>query len=64
MRHKNYNRSFKAKVALELCKELKTVNDAIIRIGSYFKTYNYERLHQSLNYETPAEIHFGSGGKR
>ncbi len=39
-------------------------NDAIIRIGSYFKTYNYERLHQSLNYETPVKIHFGSGGKR
>lgn len=64
MRRKNYNVSFKAKVALELCKELKTVNDAIIRIGSYSKIYNYERLHQSLNYETPVKIHFGSGGKR
>ncbi len=27
MRRKNYNASFKAKVALELCKELKTLNE-------------------------------------
>lgn len=28
-------------------------------IGGYFKFYNSERLHQSLNYNTPEEVYFG-----
>ena len=39
-------------------KDYQTVRDAIIGIGSYFKFYNNERLHQSLNYRPPTEIHF------
>jgi putative transposase len=27
-------------------------------LHSYFHFYNYERLHQSLDYRTPAEVHF------
>ena len=37
--------------------DYQTVYDAIIGIGNYFQTYNDERLHQSLNYSTPFEIH-------
>lgn len=32
------------------------VKDGLTR---YFNTYNYRRLHQSLNYQTPAEVYFG-----
>ena len=27
-------------------------------LGDYFHFYNYQRLHQSLQYCTPAEVHF------
>ena len=27
-------------------------------LGEYFTFYNQERLHQSLSYQTPAEVHF------
>jgi putative transposase len=30
----------------------------------YFQIYNYERPHQSLDYRTPAMIHFGTQGDR
>ncbi|WP_423229068.1 IS3 family transposase, partial [Syntrophorhabdus aromaticivorans] len=36
-----------------------TVRDARRGIGNYFSLYNNERLHQSLNYMTPAEVYFG-----
>lgn len=29
-------------------------------LQSYFLFYNHERLHQSLGYRTPAEVHVGS----
>lgn len=35
------------------------VHDAITGIERYFKFYNDERPHQSLSYQTPAEVHFG-----
>lgn len=35
-----------------------TVPIAIARLNSYFNFYNKERLHQSLNYKTPAHIYF------
>lgn len=28
-------------------------------LRDYFRFYNTERLHQSLNYRTPAEVHYG-----
>ncbi|MGA1825535.1 MAG: integrase core domain-containing protein, partial [bacterium] len=33
--------------------------DAHNGLGEYFNTYNTERLHQSLNYQTPWEVYSG-----
>jgi putative transposase len=33
------------------------VPQAIKGLGSYFKFYNHERLHQSLDYQTPAAVY-------
>jgi putative transposase len=38
-------------------KDYRTVLDAVNGIGRYLDLYNHERLHQALNYHTPAEIH-------
>jgi len=43
-------------------KDYETVFEALAGIGEYFRFYNEERFHQSLNYKTPAEVYFG--GKR
>lgn len=40
-------------------KAYQTVADAIVGIDNYFKTFNKERLHQSLKYRTPYEVHYG-----
>jgi putative transposase len=41
------------------------VMEAISNLKSYFRLYNYERPHQALDYQTPAEVHYRSakGGK-
>ena len=39
-------------------KDYETVNDAYTGFTSYFPFYNTERLHQSLNYQTPNEVYF------
>lgn len=39
-------------------KDYETVIEAVENISKYFDFYNNERIHQSLDYETPAEIHF------
>lgn len=39
-------------------KDYATFNEAEQSIAAYLQKYNYERLHQSLNYKTPAEIYF------
>jgi putative transposase len=41
-------------------KDYETVMDAVTGIGSYLDLYNYERLHQSLDYHTPEEIYRGA----
>ena len=41
-----------------------TVQEAIRDIGGYFEFYNKERPHQSLDYQTPAEVYFNSTFER
>lgn len=45
-------------------KDYQVVADAMEGIGSYFRFYNEERLHQSLNYKTPAEVYCGRCSRR
>lgn len=40
-------------------KEYSSPRDAILNLREYFNFYNYERLHQSLEDLTPAEVYFG-----
>lgn len=30
-------------------------------LGQYFRFYNHQRLHEALDYRTPAEVHFHEG---
>lgn len=39
-------------------KDYEAVYDARQNLTGYFHFYNYERLHQSLEYRTPAEVYF------
>lgn len=38
--------------------EYATVADLLVGLSDYFHLYNYERPHQSLDYCTPADVHF------
>lgn len=40
-------------------KEYSSPRDAILNLTEYFNFYNYERMHQSLEDLTPAEVYFG-----
>jgi putative transposase len=39
-------------------KDYQTVDEARQNLASYFHFYNHERLHQALEYKTPAEVYF------
>lgn len=41
-------------------KDYSSYQEAEESLRGYFWTYNYERLHQSLNYQTPAEVYFSN----
>lgn len=41
-------------------KEYATVPQLDAGLADYFRFYNHERLHQSLAYRTPAEVHFAT----
>jgi putative transposase len=43
-------------------KSYETLPEARAGLKEYFAFYNGERLHQSLNYNSPAEVHFGESG--
>ena len=45
-------------------KEYGAVDEARRGLKDYFGFYNTDRLHEALGYRTPAEVHFGSGGRR
>lgn len=36
--------------------------EARLSLGDYLEFYNQERLHQALDYRTPAEVYFQKGG--
>ncbi len=38
--------------------DYQTVPELRCGLKSYFTFYNQKRLHQSLNYQTPAEVYF------
>lgn len=40
-------------------KDYQSPKEARLALQRYIKFYNQERLHQSLNYQTPAEVYFG-----
>lgn len=42
--------------------DYETVPALAAGLGGYFQLYNYERPHQSLNYQTPADVHFSERG--
>ncbi len=40
-------------------KDYASVPDAVSNLRDYFMFYNHERLHQSLDYQTPAQVYLG-----
>ena len=43
-------------------KDYQNIAAARKSLSDYFKFYNYQRLHQSLDYQPPAIVHFGLKG--
>jgi putative transposase len=39
-------------------KDYQTIRDAENGLKDYFQFYNQERLHQSLKYQTPAQVYY------
>ena len=38
--------------------DFQTVNEAYLGLKDYFEFYNHRRIHQSLDYRTPAEVYY------
>ena len=44
--------------------DFQTVNEAYLGLKDYFEFYNHRRIHQSLDYRTPAEVYFKKSGQK
>jgi putative transposase len=44
--------------------DLQSVQQAWLGLRDFFQFYNHERLHQSLNYRTPAEVYLNNRSKK
>lgn len=44
-------------------KDYEDVREAVENLRSYFLFYNCERMHQSLGYQTPAQVYFQNGAE-
>ena len=44
--------------------DYESVREGLASLSRYFEFYNNERVHQGLNYETPAGVYFGQKGER
>ena len=42
--------------------DYRTVPELVVGLTHYFEFYHQRRLHQSLAYRTPAEVHWGAAG--
>lgn len=41
-------------------KNYQSFSEAEKSLNQYFKIYDHKRLHQSLNYQTPAQVYFNN----
>ena len=48
------------KVEEAYLRDYHTVRESVDHLGRYFDFYYHERLHESLGYQTPVEVHVGA----
>ena len=57
-KRKQFDATLKARAALAALKEDKTISEVRAGLGRCFPLYNDDRLHQSLDYQTPAQVYW------
>ena len=58
MGRKKYSKELKAQIRLDAIKGFETVPELLSGLREYFQFYNFERPHQPLGGESPAEIYW------